>query len=297
MSSETDPLKIFFYTLFALTAFASNSIFCRLALSEGSIDAASFTAIRLISGAAALVMISYLSRKKISAPSRKWRSAAMLFFYAAAFSFAYTRLTAGTGALILFGAVQATMLIFALYSGEKPRAGEWVGLLLALSGLVYLASPGLSAPSPIGFVLMMIAGVSWGVYSLIGRRSSDPLADTTGNFLFSAPFALLVALFFIGKSDLSAKGVLLAASSGALASGLGYVAWYAALRGLASTRAAAVQLTVPVLTGIAGVVLLSEHISIRLLFSSVMILGGVGLAVHGGLRQRTDDRGRMTDDR
>lgn len=282
MKSEADPFKILFYTLFALSAFASNSIFCRLALFEKSIDAASFTAIRLISGAATLVAVSSLSKKKTFPRNVRWPSAAMLFLYAAAFSFAYIRLTAGTGALVLFGTVQTTMLVSALRSGEQPHMGEWGGLLLALTGLIYLASPGLAAPSPIGFVSMVIAGISWGLYSLLGRRSIDPLADTTGNFLYSAPFALMLPLLVFDRIHLTATGVSLAVVSGALASGIGYVAWYAALRGLTATRAATVQLTVPVLAGIAGVVWLSEHVSARLILSSMMILGGVGLAVYTG---------------
>jgi drug/metabolite transporter (DMT)-like permease len=203
----------------------------------------------------------------------------MLFAYAVAFSFAYRTLSAASGALILFGAVQATMILAALGSGERPHFLEWLGLLLAVSGLVYLVSPGLSAQSPSGSALMGLAGISWGIYSLRGRRAGDPLADTGGNFVRALPLAAAVSCATLPHAHLSGEGVLLAAVSGALASGLGYVVWYAALRGLTATRAATVQLAVPAIAALGGVLFLSERVSVRLLLAAALILGGVGLAV------------------
>ena len=278
------------YTALALTAFAANSLLCRLALGGGAIDAASFTTIRLVSGAAMLATISTVAhsgqvrpsalRPLPVAPGRPsgWRSAVALFSYAIAFSFAYLSLTTGTGALILFGAVQTTMIVSALASGERPRALEWVGLASALTGLVVLVFPGLTSPPLLASLVMAVSGMSWGFYSLWGRGPSDPLAATTSNFARSVPMAVVASLLGLGGFHLSAKGALLAASSGALASGLGYVVWYAALRGLTATRAAIVQSATPVLAAIGGIVFLSEQISIRLVAAAVLILGGIGVA-------------------
>jgi drug/metabolite transporter (DMT)-like permease len=203
----------------------------------------------------------------------------MLFLYAVTFSFAYISLSAGTGALILFGAVQITMILSGLIAGERPRLLEWLGLLAALGGLVYLVLPGLSAPSPLGSALMALAGIAWGVYSLRGRGIDDPVANTTGNFVRAAPLALIVSLIALSNYSLSPKGALLAVLSGALASGLGYVIWYAALRDLTATRAATVQLAVPVIAAIGGIFFLAEAVTLRLTFASIAILGGVGLAI------------------
>ena len=272
-------------TAFALVAFAANSILCRLALYGVSIDAASFSLVRLISGSATLLLIKVLVRKsRLTGFHWNWLSAIALFLYAVGFSFAYVNLSAGTGALILFGTVQATMILAGIHSGEQPRLLDWMGLSLALVGLIYLALPGLTAPSLTGCVLMAIAGVSWGFYSLRGRNAVDPLAETTSNFILTSPFALLVSLIALNDIHISAGGFLLASLSGSLASGVGYVAWYAALRGLTATRAATVQLSVPVLAAIGGAVFLSEQISLRLMLSSVMILGGIGLTLTGRRR-------------
>lgn len=282
------------WTGFALVAFAMNSVLCRLALGAGSIDAASFSTVRLGSGAVMLLLIAAAARGRSKATRRaSWTSAILLFLYAGAFSFAYVGLSTGTGALILFGSVQATMLIAALRSGERPHWLEWAGLSLALAGLVYLVFPGLAAPSLMRSVLMIVAGVSWGFYSLRGRGGTNPLADTTSNFVRSLPFAVGVNLMTSGNFHVTARGLLLAALSGALASGVGYVVWYAALRGLTRTRAATVQLAVPVLAAMGGVLLLSEEMSLRLLLAALLILGGVGLtlvgrkrAIHGGAIDR-----------
>ena len=268
------------YTSLAMVAFASNSLLNRLALGRDSIDAVSYTSIRLISGALVLWLISFLQKKGAESNIRgNWISAAMLFLYAISFSFAYLSLSAGTGALILFGSVQLTMILVALRSGERPQPLEWRGLLLALGGLVYLVLPGLEAPSPLGSGLMMLAGIAWGVYSLRGRGSSSPLADTTGNFIRAVPFILAVLIVSLNGVQLSRTGMMLAVLSGAVASGVGYVIWYTALAGLTATRAAVVQLCVPVLAAWGGVVFLAEEISLRLILAGLMILGGIGLAI------------------
>jgi drug/metabolite transporter (DMT)-like permease len=266
-------------TMLALVAFAANSVLCRLALGGATIDAASFTTVRLASGAGALLIISALVNKNLPSLRRvKLAPALLLFSYAAAFSFAYTNLSAGTGALILFGSVQATMLSAALRSGERPRAPEWAGLALALAGLVYLVLPGLAAPPPLSSAFMVVAGISWGLYSLGGRGATDPLADTTNNFVLSLPLAFAVNLITLSVgTHVSTAGIALAVLSGALASGVGYVVWYAALRGLTATRAATVQLSVPVLAAVGGVIFMSETVSLRLLLATTVILGGVAL--------------------
>jgi drug/metabolite transporter (DMT)-like permease len=275
-------VKTLVCTIFALVAFAMNSVLCRLALGASAIDAASFSTVRLFSGAFVLLLTSAVFKKGRSAsPRGSWTSAILLFLYAVAFSLAYLGLSAGTGALILFGSVQATMLIYALNSGERPHVLEWAGLFVALVGLVYLVFPGLTAPSPFSSALMAVAGISWGFYSLRGRGTRDPLADTTGNFVRALPFVVVVNLIMLRDGHISARGIVFAVLSGALASGVGYVVWYTALKGLTATRAATVQLIVPVLAALGGVILLSENISARLLLAAAMILGGVGLALAG----------------
>ncbi len=270
-------------TAVALVAFASNSILCRLALGAREIDAASFTLVRIASGALTLLLIRAATARGAAVPARRspWVPAVLLFAYAAPFSFAYLELSAGTGALILFACVQATMLIGALRSGERFRWLEGVGLAIALAGLTYLVSPGLSAPSPLGSGLMAIAGIAWGLYSLRGRGSAEPLADTARNFVWAAPLALLLSLATIRGAHLSPRGIALAVASGALASGLGYTIWFAALRGLTAIRAATVQLTVPVLAAAGGILFLRESITVRIVLSAALILGGVGLALAG----------------
>lgn len=272
-------------TTLALVAFALNSILCRLALGSAAIDAATFSTIRLGSGAAMLFLIILTSETKSSPQARgNWASAVLLFLYAVAFAFAYLSLSAGTGALILFGSVQATMIIVALKSGERPALLEWVGLSLALFGLGYLVFPGLAAPSLTSSTLMIVAGISWGFYSILGRGSLSPLVDTANNFVRALPLAIVVSLVTASSFHFSREGFLLAVLSGALTSGIGYVIWYMALRGLTATRAATVQLAVPALAAVGGVVLLSEQISIRLLVAGIMILGGIGLTLVGRAR-------------
>ena len=267
-------------TVLALIAFAGNSVFCRLALAGPIIDPASYTAVRLITGAVTLWIIAAFRRKESFGKSGgSWISASMLFLYAVTFSFAYISLSAGTGALILFAAVQITMIAVGLSTGERPEILEWLGLFIAISGLIYLLSPGTTAPSILGSVLMATAGIAWGIYSLRGRGASDPVGVTTDNFLRTVPLAIGVVLLWLPTLTITPMGFLWAALSGSITSGVGYVLWYAALPRLTATRAATVQLAVPVLAALAGVFVLSEAISLRLVISAVVILGGVGLAV------------------
>jgi drug/metabolite transporter (DMT)-like permease len=264
-------------TALALIAFAANSIICRMALGEGSIDPASFTTIRIISGAVALFFIVRITRKDDSQKHPgSWISGTMLFLYAVPFSFAYVSLNTGIGALILFGSVQATMILVGLLKGERPHILEWCGLLVALSGLVYLVLPGLEAPSLLGALLMTTAGVSWGIYSLRGFNVTNPTAVTGDNFLRAVPPVIVISLLMVTKLNLSLNGIFLAFLSGALTSGIGYVLWYAALQVLSATRAATVQLLVPIIAALGGILILSEPITLRLVFSGIMIIGGVG---------------------
>ncbi|MFZ5863054.1 MAG: DMT family transporter [Nitrospirota bacterium] len=261
-------------------AFTANSVLCRLALGNGAIDAASFTGIRLTAGAATLwLLVRVVNRVNDTRPRGDWASATALFLYAIGFSFAYLSLSAGTGALVLFGAVQTTMIVAGLRSGERPHPLQWVGLLAAATGLVALVFPGLTAPSPTGAALMTMAGASWGVYSLRGRGAADPIAVTADNFMRSVPLVLLVALATVPTARLSPQGVWLAILSGSLASGVGYVLWYVALQGLTATRAATVQLAVPVLVAFAGMIVLDEAFSLRFIVSAILILGGVSLTL------------------
>ena len=272
------------FTALALTAFAANSLLCRRALGHTSLDAVSFSTIRLASGAAVLLMMARSRGAGAGRAGGSWGSASLLFLYAVPFSLAYVSLGAGTGALVLFGAVQSTMLIAALVSGERPHVLQWTGLALALGGLVYLVMPGLSAPPWSGCALMIVAGVSWGFYSLRGRRATDPLAETAGNFARAVPFAVGVSLLAARYASWSTDGAILAVLSGVLASGLGYVAWYTALSGLTATRAASVQLAVPVIAAAGAVVFLAEPVTIRLIVAAVLILGGVALALRRNVR-------------
>lgn len=262
-----------------MVAFAANSLLCRLALGADEIDAASFTTIRVIAGVITLVVISYAQSRPPSRRNANWRSALALFAYMIFFSFAYISLGAANGALILFGAVQLTMFATALSTGERFPAFAWIGLAVAAGGLVYLVSPGLSAPNPLGATLMAVAGIAWGFYSLLGRGAPDPLAATTMNFIYCAPLVVIVSLFSMPQFHLSATGAAYAIASGAVASACGYVIWYAALRGLTAGRAATVQLSVPVIAAIGAVLLLSEPITLRLVLASVATLGGVALVL------------------
>ena len=275
------PLRTIVLTAAAMLAFAANSILCRLALAQGGIDPASFGSLRLVSGALTLALVLRLRPRPVAAlPARvDWLAAAMLFAYVAFFSFAYLSLAAGTGALILFGAVQLTMLAAGWRAGETFGRLGGIGFALAVGGLVWLVLPGVSAPPLLGAVLMALAGVAWGVYSLRGRGVADPLAATAGNFLRAAPLALILSLLLALQAHANPQGVALAVASGALTSGLGYVIWYAALPGLTALRAATVQLSVPLIAALGGALLLSEAISLRLVLAGAAILGGIALVL------------------
>jgi drug/metabolite transporter (DMT)-like permease len=274
-----------------MVAFAGNSLLCRMALKHTGIDAASFTALRLLSGALTLWLIVRV-RGGTHGVAGSWISAAALFAYAAGFSFAYLTLPAGVGALILFVAVQGTMIGYALWSGERLRRLQVVGLSGAFAGLVGLLLPGLSAPPLPGSLLMLGAGVAWGVYSLRGRNSGDPTGVTAGNFLRAVPFAIGLSVAVVTPISLDSAGIWYAVASGAVASGLGYAVWYSAVTGMLATTAAAVQLSVPVLAAAGGVFFLGEPVTLRLLVSSLAILGGLALFI----AQRRRARQSVADD-
>ncbi|EUC69052.1 membrane protein [Alcanivorax sp. 97CO-5] len=268
-------------TALAMLAFAANSVLCRLALREGAIDAASFTAVRLLSGALMLALILLLRDRQVKAMVTQGNhgSALALFVYAAGFSLAYVALATGTGALLLFGAVQATMVGVGLYRGERLARAQWLGLALALSGLVALMLPGATAPPLAAAIVMLVAGAAWGVYSLRGKGAADATAVTAGNFLRALIWLLPLALFAWPSQWPKVSGLVYAALSGALASGAGYATWYLALRGLASSTAATVQLSVPVLAALAGVLWMDEALTLRLVLASAAILGGITLVI------------------
>lgn len=286
-SPAASPWRIAALTALALVAFAGNSLLCRVALKSTGIDAASFTSVRLASGAlvlALLVLWRARGRAGGALPTRPWHagdwiSAGALFVYAAGFSFAYISLSAATGALLLFGIVQTTMIGWGLWRGERLQPLQWLGLAGASAGLVWLLLPGLATPSLAAGALMASAGVAWAVYTLRGRGAGDATAVTAGNFLRAAPLALGVSAMLWSQARWDLPGLLLALASGALASGLGYAVWYTALRGLTATRAAILQLTVPALATAGGVVLLGEPLTPHLLGASVAVLGGVALVI------------------
>jgi drug/metabolite transporter (DMT)-like permease len=271
-------LRLIFLTSLAMLAFAGNSLLCRVALKHTGIDASSFTSIRLVSGAVILWLVVRLTRGSW-AGAGNWRSACALFVYAAGFSFAYVSLPAATGALLLFGAVQTTMIGHALWKGEHLQKLQTLGLAFAIGGLVALFLPGLSAPPLMGSLLMLGAGIAWGIYSLRGKGTGDPIQVTAGNFLRAAPLALATSLLGISPISLDGTGVAYAVLSGALASGLGYAIWYTALPALPSTSAATVQLSVPVIAALGGILFLGESVTLRLILASLAILGGIALVL------------------
>lgn len=271
-------VRTFVLTAIAMVAFAANSVLGRLALVEQEAGAGGFALIRLVSGAVALGLILLIQRRP---PTGDWRSGAALLGYAAFFSYAYIALPAGTGALILFALVQITMVGAGRLAGERLTALQWTGVAAAIAALGWLLSPGLEAPSPIAALSMAVAGVSWGLYSLYGRRKSDPTAATGGNFIRAAVLAagLAIPAFIIAPEPMpTSTGIALAVLSGAGTSGLGYVIWYAALKGLSSTKAGIAQLTVPAIAAAGGVLLLSEPLTTRFMLASLLILSGVALA-------------------
>ena len=270
--------KIFVLTSLAMLAFAGNSLLCRLALKNTGIDAASFTSIRLISAAVALWLMVRLSNN--ANPGKgNWPSAFALFAYAAGFSFAYINLTAATGALLLFGAVQTTMIGYGMWRGERLLSLQWLGLVLALGGLVGLTLPGLSAPPLVSSLLMIGAGAAWGIYSLRGKGAGDPTLVTAGNFLRTVPITVVLSLLMMRQTTWDGAGVWFAITSGALTSGIGYAIWYKALPALKATQAATVQLSVPVIAAVGGIILLNESISLRLILASIAIISGIALVI------------------
>jgi len=271
-------IRIGFLTLLTMIAFAANSVICRIALKHTCIGAANFTSIRLVSGTMVLWSIARFVRSD-STGRGNWISAFALFAYAAGFSFAYISLTAATGALLLFGAVQATMIGHGLWIGERFRKQQFVGLMLAFGGLVYLLLPGLSAPPLVSSVLMLIAGVAWGVYSLRGKGAGDPTRVTAGNFLRASFFAAALSLLQTSSGNLDIVGIWYAIASGAVASGLGYAIWYSVLPVLKATNAATVQLSVPVFAAFGGIIILGESVTARFLLATLAILGGIALVI------------------
>lgn len=282
--------KTLLYTTLALTGFAANSVLCRLALGDQSLDASSFTLIRQLFGWLALITIMKLGRqhRPAAAPKRTWSAPAVLFVFTAAFSFAYITLDAGTGALILSGSVQLSIVLISLFSGSRLNVMEWTGFLAAVAGFVYLVLPGVTAPSPIGFSLMTVAGIAWGIYTLIGRKSRQPLADTTDNFARTLPFAVALGIFAVATQQIviTPRGFLLAIASGSLTSGVGYALWYKALAGLSAPQSGVVQLFSPVIAAFGGLIFLSESISLRLFLAAILILGGIALVFLGRYRFR-----------
>lgn len=284
----------FVLTILSLIAFAANSVLCRIALGQQHIDPAGFTIIRLFSGCVVLYFIysfhkyyvkpdvgieERLKSEYLTSSKGSWLGSILLFSYALCFSYAYIYLDTGVGALILFGSVQICMILSALFMKQKLLLSEWIGLALACSGFIYLIYPELTKPSLTGFVLMMLSGISWAGYTLIGKRSKAPLIDTCYNFFRTIPLVLITLLFTLSQIEYSPEGVLLAVLSGAIMSGIGYAIWYSALTGLTTTKAAVVQLLVPVIATIGGVIFMNEVMTTRLQIATIMVLGGIALVI------------------
>lgn len=268
--------SLFGATAAAMIAFAANSLLCRVALRQMQIDPATFTAIRIVSGGVALWLVLQARPRK---GGGDWMSACALFAYAAAFSLAYLSLPAGTGALLLFAAVQGTMIVAGVRNGERLRVWQWSGVAIAFGGVVLLLLPGIAAPSVRGSLLMLSAGVAWGIYSLRGKRATDPIAATAGNFIRAMPLAFLLAAAFIPWARLTFAGITYAVISGAITSGLGYVIWYSVLPSLKATSAATVQLSAPVIAALGGILLLGESMTLHLIVASAVVLVGIALAL------------------
>jgi len=274
-------------TTVAMTAFAGNSLLCRAALRDTDIDAATFTSVRLVSGALMLWLLVSLRGNRAPLKQGSWGSALALFAYAAAFSYAYGGLSAAMGALLLFGAVQATMISIGIVRGNRPHWAQWAGFVVAFSGLVGLLLPGLTAPPLFSSLLMISAGIAWGIYSLRAKGAGEPTAVTTGNFIRSVPMALALSLVMMAGARIDMAGMGYAIASGAIASGMGYAIWYMALPLLQATTAATVQLSVPVIAAIGGVLLLTEPLTLRLVVAGVAILGGIAIVILAGQRKPT----------
>lgn len=287
ISDKTNVTKTIILTTFALIAFAANSVLCRMALGEQSIDATSFTVLRLLSGALVLFLILNFRRTENKRFSKgSWFASAMLFVYAITFSFAYITLDTGTGALVLFGAVQLTMIVASLVSGNRLHLTEWIGVAIAFIGFVYLVLPEVSTPSIEGFLLMTLAGIAWGLYTLKGKNSKNPLADTAYNFIRTIPAVAVLVIAALYNSHYSVEGVILAVLSGAIASGVGYTIWYMALPALSTMQAAVVQLLVPVIAALGGVIFVHEPITLGLVIAALLILGGILLVVRANTKSK-----------
>ena len=286
--------SVYACTALAMICLAANSILCREALGTTAIDPISFTSIRLVSGALTLLLLHRLFKAtRDDLRQGSIMSAAALFAYALFFSLAYVTLESGTGALILFGFVQFTMISGGLLKGERPTPYQWLGIVIALGGFVYLLSPGITAPDRVGALMMAIAGIGWGVYSLRGRSATQPLSATTTNFLWTAPVALaLWAAWKFTTDEVSAspRGIVLAVASGTITSSIGYAIWYTALINLSATLAAVVQLSVPIITATGGVIFLGESTTLRLTLSSSLILGGIGVVVRGSIAKKATEQ-------
>ncbi|MEL6495672.1 MAG: DMT family transporter [Cyanobacteria bacterium J06623_7] len=274
-------MKTIVLTCLALTAFAGNSVLCRLALGEARIDAASFTIVRLLSGIIVLCLISAIARTPPRITQHNWISALALFVYALAFSYAYISLDTVTGALLLFGTVQITMVAASLIAGNKLHFFAWMGTVIAFSGFVYLIKPNLTTPSATGFILMTIAGIAWGIYTLRGRGAQQPIGDSTANFFGTLPLIAVLLMINLQNVNLTQSGIILALISGAIASGCGYAVWYMAVRRLSSLQASVVQLLVPIIAAVGGVIFTDETISQTLIVAALVILGGIMLVLLG----------------
>ncbi|MEP3477923.1 MAG: DMT family transporter [Fuerstiella sp.] len=285
-------IKLTLLTLGVLIAFAANSVLGRVALKSSDsplMDPATYSAVRIVFGAAALACIQIWRRRSLRDENRVaksargrlfWGPAIALFLYAVCFSFAYIQLNAAAGTLILFAAVQLTMLSGAAIRGEKIRPWEIVGSVLAFAGLVWLLSPSVSTDSlPVEAILMVISGFAWGIYSLIGKGSKDPISDTARNFLLAAPLSIFLLIPFLSNLHATFVGLILAATSGAITSGLGYVLWYTVLPRLTSAQAAAVQLSVPVVAGLGGVLFAGDDLTSRTVIAGGIILSGIALTI------------------
>jgi drug/metabolite transporter (DMT)-like permease len=282
-------VKVAVLTAIAMLAFAANSVLARLAFATANAEPLSYTGVRIASGAIVLAALLMLRRQPGTrlAFGGSWRAAAALFGYALAFSVAYILLGAGTGALILFASVQVGILGWAVLKGDRPSILEWLGLAVAIAGFVYLVSPGLVAPHPLGTLLMVGSGLCWAAYTLLGRGSQSPLTDTAGNFVRCLPIAIVLIVAALLTQPMHPLALAYAVASGAIASGLGYAIWYAALPSLTRPRAAIVQLTVPAIAAAGGVLLIGEPLTPRLVIASMGILGGVAFALITAERRRT----------
>jgi len=278
-------LRTLLLTTVAMTAFAGNSLLCRAALRDTDIDAATFTSVRLVSGALMLWLLLSVRGNRAPMKQGSWGSALALFVYAAAFSYAYGGLSAAMGALLLFGAVQATMISIGIVRGNRPQPRQWAGFVVAFSGLVGLLLPGLTAPPLFSSLLMISAGIAWGVYSLRAKGAGEPTAVTTGNFIRAVPMALALSLIMMASATVDMAGMGYAIASGAIASGMGYAIWYMALPLLQATSAATVQLSVPVIAAVGGVLLLSEPLTLRLVVAGIAILGGIAIVIRAGQKK------------